>query len=292
MVPLANLARLIVGNSEAGRVIPIRGLPSWYLVIVVAAMTCFAAIAVLATQMAKTASDQWSSSIATTVTVRADQLAGTDVARLEEIFRTSPGVQTVTRIDESAQRALLEPVVGAEFESLTLPLLYGLEFDLGSQDQVRNLQLRLEAEFPDAVLDDPAGFREPMLRTARALNRMGNILWLTVLAVLVATVALVSQAIVASNRRNIATLQLIGADDTFIVRAFVRQVTVQSAIGAVIGLVASIGVAAFAQDIARDIFPPPGLWAWFLAVLMVPLVIVVAFVATRLSAFRSLRQLG
>jgi len=100
------------------------------------------------------------------------------------------------------------------------------------------------------------------------------------------------QTAVVSNSANISTLRLIGARDTFIVRAFVRRITLRALLGALLGTGLAVITLLF-QEPSDTISPGLGFigqeWIW--ALVMVPIVGVITFTATRISAFRTLGKL-
>jgi cell division transport system permease protein len=111
---------------------------------------------------------------------------------------------------------------------------------------------------------------------------------------LVAMVTLAARAALAANAQVITTLRLIGATDTYVARAFVRRFTRRAAAGAAIGTLAGMAAVASlpAADEAGGFLTGLGFqgfgWLWPLAI--PPLAGAAAFVATRLAAFRVLRE--
>ena len=98
-----------------------------------------------------------------------------------------------------------------------------------------------------------------------------------------------------ANQQVIAVLRLIGARDDYIVRAFVRRYTIRSFIGACAGVGCAVAVLYFFPDQSDT----AGIFAGlrlsgieWLRVLWMPFVAgLVAYVATRRSAFGALREL-
>ena len=97
----------------------------------------------------------------------------------------------------------------------------------------------------------------------------------------------------AANLSVIRVLRQVGAKDTYIVRAFVRRFTLRALGGALIGTVlAMIGVALLPRvDEAGGFLTGLGFTGvgWLLPLLLPPLAAMVAFVATRIAAFRTLK---
>jgi len=155
------------------------------------------------------------------------------------------------------------------------------------------LALRLKAEAPGAEIDDHGRWRAPMIQAAERVRNIGAFVLFLVITALIAVVLLAVQAAVVSNTANISTLRLIGARDTFIVRAFVRRITLRALLGALIGTVTGLILLTF-QGADSDFSASLGFAdsEWIVAALLVPIVGVVTFAATRISAFMALRKLS
>ena len=104
-----------------------------------------------------------------------------------------------------------------------------------------------------------------------------------------------AQAALASNRQVIRVLRLVGARDAYIARAFVRRFTLRSLIGAGIGtafgLLAILALprGAGSTSVLANLGFSGGSWA--VPVLIPLLAAATAFVATRIAAYRTLREL-
>lgn len=279
---------LLRGNAEAGRVVPRSGTTVWLTVLCAAAMTFLAALTVLAVSTSSQVAKDWSGALALSVSV---QVPDTPEARerLEAILQTSAGIAGFTLVTQDAQRSLLEPLVGDALSGLALPALYTVQADPDGL-AIQNLGLRLTAELPEAVLDDNGAWRRPMVRAAEAVGQMGRASLLVVLLALVAVVVLAVEAVIAANRQTIATLRLIGATDQFIVRAFVRQITLCAGGGAIAGICLALVTLMVLAGWLADVVPGPGWSGWLGVLALVPLVAGLAFVATRMAAFRLLRR--
>ena len=280
---------LLRGNAQAGRVVPRSGVTVWLTVLSSAAMTALAVLVMLSVSISGRAADNWGRALALSATV---QVTDESAARsaLEQVLRTTGGIAGFERISAEVQRDLLEPVLGDAAVQITLPALYAVRFDPGATDAARTLSLRLAAELPDAVFDDNAAWRRPLVGAARAIGHLGLIGLSAVLLALAAVVVLAVEAVISANRGNIGTLRLIGATDRFIVRAFVRQITLCAALGAIIGLVLGAGSALLILNGVDAVLPLPRLAGWMGLIALVPLVAGLAFVATRIAAFRALRR--
>ncbi len=100
----------------------------------------------------------------------------------------------------------------------------------------------------------------------------------------------------SANAQVIKVLRLVGARDSYIARAFVRRFTLRTLTGSAVGAVAGLISVAFlpATDTAGGFLTGLGFhrFGWLLPFLLPPLAALVAFFATRLAAFRKLRELN
>jgi cell division transport system permease protein len=190
----------------------------------------------------------------------------------------------------------LEPWFGPDLPVETLPLPRLIEVvEDGSGYDGTGLRQRLAAEAPGAVLDDHTRWREPMAEAAARLRLLGLLSIGLIGAAMAAMITLAANASLAANAQVIKVLRLVGARDAYIARAFVRRFTLRaltgSAAGAIAGLVGVILLPA-AQPAGGFLtglgFQGAG-WLW--PFVLPPLAALVAFVATRAAALRTLREL-
>ena len=116
-----------------------------------------------------------------------------------------------------------------------------------------------------------------------------------ILATMGAMITLAANAALAANAQVIRVLRLVGARDVYIARAFVRRFTLRALTGAAVGAVAGMLGIAFlpSADMAGGFLTGLGFQGagWLLPLLLPPLAALVAFLATRLAAFRKLKEL-
>ncbi len=293
---LKDVGALIRGNAEAGRVVPPQGVSVWLVAFTAAAMTFLAAVALAFSFSANRIANAWADELASSLTIRVsapiEQMSIQTEATLE-VLRTTPGISSAKVITNEEQAALLEPWLGTsvDIERFSLPTLIAVEETATGPDR-SGLRLRLEAEAPGAEIDDHGRWREPMINSAKKIRNIGTFVVLLVLAALIATILLAVQAAIVSNSGNISTLRLIGARDSFVVRAFVRQITLRALAGAVAGAIVAVIVIAIQSGDADSTvtFGYQGR-EWIAPVLLVPVVGIIAFFATRTSSFSALRKL-
>ena len=266
-----------------------------------AAAMAFLAVFALALSLASgRLADRWSQTLAQTATLRISappsQMTAQTAAVLE-ILRTTPGVASVRVLESDEQRALLEPWFGPDLpiEALALPRLIEIIEAPDGFDPV-GLRMRLAAEAPGAVLDDHTRWRRPLVQAADALRLLALGSILLIAGALAAMVTLAASFSLAANAQVIRVLRLVGARDAFIARAFVRRFTLRGLVGASIGTAAGMAVLALMPLApARDgVFSGLGFSGadWLLPLLIPPLAVLVAWAATRVTAFRVLRREG
>ncbi len=295
MNPLA----LLKPDRHADRVVPPSGHTAWLTSFTAGAMAFLAVFALALSIAAGRLADRWSDALERTATVRLsapeDQMELQTRAILA-VLTTTPGVVSARAMTDAEQRALLEPWFGPDLpvDALPLPRLIELTEDASGYD-AEGLRQRLAAEAPGAVLDDHTRWRRPLAVAAARLRLLGLLSIGLIATATAAMITLAANAALSANAQVIKVLRLVGARDSYIARAFVRRFTLRALSGAAIGTVLGmIGVALLpSTDSAGGFLTGLGFqgagWLWPLT--LPPMTALVAFAATRASAFRKLREL-
>lgn len=297
MARLGDVLSVLRGDPEADRAVPPTGFTARLTVFTAGAMAFLAVFAVALSLATGRLADRWAAELARTSTLRIsapeEQLAAQTRAALR-VLETTPGIAEAQPLSADAQRALLEPWFGPDLpvETLPIPQLIEIVEEAGGYDAA-GLRARLQAEVPGAVLDDHTRWRAPLVQAADRLRALGLFSLGLIALSTAAMIALAAQAALAANVQVIRVLRLIGAQDAYIARAFVRRFTMRALAGAAAGTALGMaGIAALPQaDAAGGFltglgFRGPG-WLWPL--LIPPLAAAVAFAATRAAALRMLR---
>ena len=289
---------LIAGDPQADRAVPPTGFTARLTVFAAGAMAFLAVFALSLTLATGRLADRWASELARTATLRIsappDQIDAQTAAAVR-VLETTPGIASARPLTADEEKALLEPWFGADLplDSLPIPqLIEIIEVDDGFDPT--GLRARLQAEVPGAVLDDHTRWREPLAAAAGRLRLLG---WLALALIGLATgamITLAAQSALAANAQVIRVLRLVGARDVYIARAFVRRFTFRALTGAGAGTLAGL-VAVFLLprgDVAGGFLPGFGLQGlhWIYPLAIPPLAAMVAFMATRAAALRSLRE--
>lgn len=296
-----NIVKSLTGpqawDTPADRVVPPSGYTARLTEFTAAAMAFLTVFALALSLASGRLADRWSGELARAATVRIN--APQDQVDLQaqvalRVLQTTPGIASARLLDEADERALLEPWFGPDLplDSLPIPKLIEVIEDDNGFDAA-GLRLRLQAEAPGAVLDDHTAWRRPLVTAAQRLRLLGLISILLIGAATAAMITLAANSALAANGQVIQVLRLVGARDVFIARAFVRRFTLRAFGGAVVGTVLGmIAILALPGASEKGGFLTglgfQGL-GWFWPLLVPVLAGVVAFVATRMAAFRTLR---
>ena len=267
-----------------------------------AAVMAFLAVLTLAASFAAdSVADQWRADLAGVATVRLSTRDGDVDSRTQavlEVLRTTPGITRVRVLSDEEQLALLTPWLGegAALEGLPAPRMIDVRL-LGAGPDAKALQGRLDLTVAGAIYDDHAAWRAPLTSAAEALETMAIIASILVLLTVGAIVAFASRATLVANRHVVETVRLVGAQDAFIERAFVRQLMLRAAFGAGVGTL----VGTFAIFLLPDVdtsdptlalgLDPSGT-QWLLLLLGVPVLsVLVTWVAARGAVRLTLRAM-
>ena len=294
-----NWRAFIFGDRGPERVVPSSGF-TMTLTLAAAAAMAFLAVFVAAVAIgADRLGDSWTEALSGTATVRlvADPVAvGTQSEALAQILDETPGVAASRRIGEDEQTALLSPWLGDELplDLVQLPVLFEVTLTDEGPD-VSELRNRLAAAVPGAVYDDHSRWRTPVAQAAGRLSLIANLSLGLIGLITGAVVALAASASLSANAQVIDVLRLVGADDTYITRVFVRRFALRAGAGAAVGSlfgVIAVLLVPNSEDVAGALnIGFDGLsWLW---PFMVPLMAaIIAYFATRFAAARRLQEVS
>ncbi|MFN7225318.1 MAG: cell division protein FtsX [Paracoccaceae bacterium] len=290
---------LFAPDRQADRVVPPSGFTAQLTVFTAGAMAFLAVFALALSLASGRLADRWASALAGTATIRISappEQLDTQVAAVLALLSTTPGIASARALDAAEQRALLEPWFGPDLPVDALPLPRLVEVTEGSPGyDSEGLRQRLAAEAPGAVLDDHTRWRKPMALAADRLRLLGMLSLILIAGATAAMITLAANAALSANLQVIRVLRLVGAKDSYIVRAFVRRFTLRALTGAGVGTVlAMIAVALLPRaDEAGGFLTGLGFQGtgWLLPLMLPLMAAIVAFAATRYAAFRTLKGL-
>lgn len=296
---LANVVSVIVGDVQADRMVPPTGFTARLTLFASAAMAFLAVFAIALSLASGRLAHRWGQELAQSSTLRisapTEQMAAQTAAALR-VIETTPGIARAVAMSAEEQQALLAPWFGPDLpvEDLPIPQLITIEETVEGYDAA-GLRLRLQAEVPGAILDDHTRWRKPLQQAASRLRLLGLLSIGLIALVTAAMITLAAQAALAANAKIIAVLRLVGAQDSYIAKAFVRRFTLRAlggaAIGSVVGFLAVLILPA-AQEQGGFLtgLGFQGLSATWLLLIPV-LAAVVGYISTGIAARRTLREL-
>jgi cell division transport system permease protein len=295
---IRQISEVITGDPQANKIVPPTGYTARLTVFTAAAMAFLAVFAMALSLATGRLADRWSAELARTSTLRISAPVDQADAQLRaaiNVLETTPGVAAARALTLDEQRDLLEPWFGPDLplEALAIPQLVEI-IEEGDGYDSTGLRARLQAEVPGAVLDDHTRWREPLVEAAGRLRSLG---WISILLIASSTAAMITlaaQAALASNAQVIRVMRLVGAQDSYIASAFVRRFTVRALIGALAGTVFGLLAVMIlpSADVAGGFLTGLGFqgWHWFWPLIIPPLAAIVAFIATRAAALRTLKE--
>lgn len=291
--------QFLSSDRQVDRVVPPSGFTAQLTLFTAGAMAFLAVFALALSLASGRLADRWAGALAGTATIRIsapqDQIDLQQTAVLA-LLSTTPGIQTARAIGTDEQTKMLEPWFGPDLplDALPLPRLIELTEAPEGYDS-EGLRQRLAAEAPGAVLDDHTRWRRPLAIAAERLRLLGVLSLALIAGATGAMITLAANAALSANLPVIRVLRLVGAKDSYIVRAFVRRFTLRALTGAVIGTVLGlVGVAILpSADEAGGFLTGLGFQGtgWLLPLVLPPIAAIVAFLATRFAALRTLKGL-
>lgn len=284
--------------ADPSRVVPAAGFTALLTGATAGAMAFLAVFALALSMASGQLAERWSQTLAQTATLRISAPPGqiaAQTATVLEVLRTTPGIASTRVLEGDEQRALLAPWFGPDLpvEALALPRLIEIIEAPDGFDPV-GLRMRLAAEAPGAVLDDHTRWRRPLVQAAGGLRMLSVLSVVLIAGAMAAMIALAASASLAANAQVIRVLRLVGAQDRFIARAFVRRFALRGFVGAALGTavaVAGLALLPAAQDDTGFLgglgFAGAG---WLLPLVIPPLAGLVAWASTQATALRVLKR--
>ncbi|UWQ07530.1 cell division protein FtsX [Aliiroseovarius crassostreae] len=297
-VRVRQLLHLVSGDAQADRVVPPTGFTARLTVFAAGAMAFLAVFALALSLASGRLADRWAQALAKSATIRisapADQI-DIQVLAVMEVLATTEGVKEARPLGDDEQRKLLEPWFGPDLplERLPIPrLIEVIEDDTGVD--VEGLRARLAGEAPGAVFDDHNRWREPLVKAAGRLRLLGYAAMGLITALAGVVITLAASAALSANEQVIRVLRLVGAQDAYIARAFVRRYTLRAFMGALGGTaIGMLAILLLPSGVDQGSFLT-GLGFqgghWLLPLGIPPVAAFVAFIATRQAALATLQE--
>ncbi|MEO1292466.1 MAG: hypothetical protein AAFV62_06515 [Pseudomonadota bacterium] len=218
---------------------------TWLSLVVSAAMGFLASLGVVVLLGAESLARSWTTDLASRATVSLF-IAPDDTATLDRalaVIRETEGVGTARAISEEEIAVLLSPWLGDDpvtVQDLPLPRLIDIRLAEGSELPVAALSTRLADARIEAEVDAHGRWID-RLRPAAERVRALAVTALVILGVTAAlVVALACSAGLAAQSKVVDVLKLIGAQDRYISRVFVRRFQWLVSVGAALGVGAAL----------------------------------------------------
>ncbi|MEM7059926.1 MAG: FtsX-like permease family protein [Pseudomonadota bacterium] len=286
--------------SEKPPIMPVSGWSTPLTTMVAAAMSFLAVLAVAASMSANRLAAEWRADLAGVATVRVSAVSDEvqdKISAVLEILRTTPGIAKVRILSDDEQGALLAPWLGADADLSGLPAPRLIDISLsGKGPDAEALQQRLDLTVKGAVYDDHAAWRAPLTSSAKALERLALGAAIVVLLTAGVMVAFAARATLAANDHVIATVRLMGAEDSFIAGAFVRGLASRAALGGVLGALLAAGALLALPRLEADVglgeTLSPDRLGWVILIVGIPVAsAIVAWIAARTAVRMTLSRL-
>jgi cell division transport system permease protein len=224
--------------------------------------------------------------------------AGADgeLASALDILRATPGVASAEPVSDDEMLALLSPWLdGAGLpQDLPLPRLIDVRLEPDASVDVHALQERLEHRVPAALVDNHGRSLAALRGLTTTIKAVSAAFIASIVLLAMGTVFVVTRAGIGIHGDTLEVLHLIGADESFVARAFTAPVLKQALLGGLIGCAAAIASLLALERLTADLlsgtlFAPrlaPAHWA---AVFAVPLVLAaLTLITARVTVHRFL----
>ncbi|MEO1505631.1 MAG: hypothetical protein AAFU68_15560 [Pseudomonadota bacterium] len=294
------------GRGRGAPALPRDWLSTWLVLLVASAMGFLAALSVAAALGADTLArglTQDLKSRATVVLPVAERDEET-LSRAVEVISQAPGVRSVRPIGGAEQADLLAPWLGEDRELSDLPLPRLIDV-VGVSDRsppIAEIARRLSEAGIEADVDAHGAYVERLEPAARQIRAFAYGALMIVAAAAGLTVALACTAGLTAQARIVDVLKLVGAQDSYISRIFVRRYQWLAFLGsgggaavAILALILSSGAGGGQVVLNEELAPllpnlrPQGDdWLRFAAI--PASFAIIATIAARLSVRRTLRR--
>ena len=240
--------------------IPLDRDPGIFLPTIIGFMIFLAGLALACSMALDNFLTRWRIQIESALTVElppidgesAEAAAARRQAAVKAIAAT-PGAEELHLLTEAERTRLLSPWLGPDSRGLDLPLpdLVSVVLAPGVTLDLSALNARLRAVSPGAIVDDHGRWRSAVLAVSRTVMLAALAFLLLIGAAAGLTVVFVARAGLASHRRVIEIMHLIGAHDGYIAGQFQRHALICAFLGGALG--AAISAAAF--EAGRRLLP-------------------------------------
>ena len=296
-------------GRRAPPVLPTTGWTAWLTALSAGVMCLLAVLTLAASMAANRLASEWRADLAGVATVRVSGPGDGMTERIRsvlDVLRTTPGIATVRVLSDQEQADLIAPWLGqdAAISDLPVPRLIDVSLD-GAGPDVDALQSRLDLTVSGASYDDHATWRAPLAAAAAALERLALGATVIILLTAAGVVSFAARATLSANKHVIETIRLVGAEDRFIAKSFVRRLARRAAIGGFAGALIACALLAFLPGLDDGLVLPrieageqlgvtldPGLAGWAALGIGVPAIItMIVWLSARFTVQMTLHRM-
>ena len=241
---------LIPDSEGAGRFLP------W----VVAVMVFFAALASAAGLALNQATGTWRSDLASTITVEIppQENAQARLTAVTKALRDTPGIARVRPLQVAEIAKLLQPWLGGGALIDDLPLPHLIDVHLSPEQSVDLVALarQLADIGPDIRIDDHQIWLGKLIRLSRSLQWMMLACLAMICFATCAVVIFGTRAAFTAHLEVVSLLQVMGAQDSYIAKLFLRRAMLMGLKGGLIGLAVTAAALYALSRLAADLEGP------------------------------------
>jgi len=269
---------------------------------VIAIMTALAMLAMAAALVLTPAATALSGQIAGRATIQIVQpdalVRRADVAELRRLLAEEPYVVAVRSLPEEETARLAERWLGEGLSQSDLPLPALIDVDVVRSDDATmgRLGAAVRSAVPEARVIPHAEWLGPVARMMSAIGWIAAAIAAMLISCAAVVAVLAVRAALSAQRPMIDILHLVGATDVQVARLFQRLVARDVMAGAILGAVAAVCLSLLVVWQTRGLVAglaegAGGLASVVWILLVPPLVIAVAILASRIAVIRALGEL-
>jgi len=238
-------------------ILPSRNIQGSALVVVIAIMSFLACLTLGAVSMVQTTAAGWESEIAREITIQIKPEDGLDMdsalVKAKDLALTFVGTRDGRIMDDDATARLLEPWLGTglDLEELPVPRLIIITIDEYNPPDFEAMRALLQAEVPQAFLDDHRTWVNRLVSMARTTVLIGFGILILVFTAMVLTVVFATRGAMSGNRHIIEVLHFVGAESSFVAHEFQKhflKISLKGSAAGGLGAAAIFALAGFWQS--------------------------------------------
>lgn len=235
-----------IARGHQGYDLPLQSrLGTEFLVLLIAMMTYLLLLSAAGSLMLGNMTHRWTSGLENTMTIEipADETAKTAGDRLVNGLAALPSVSSARVLGQDEMQKILGPWLGDQptiLADLPLPVLISVELSERTPavlDDIKGLARRMA---PQAIVDAHEDWLSDLVKMTSGLRLTAMVVFALILSVTGFVIAGAVRSRMAIHQRELELLHIMGANDRYITRQFVRYIFAQSSKGMLVGLAAGL----------------------------------------------------